>query len=119
MHAKLAGLVASFLMVADAGTPPPPAGPVETPTQAEARKVINYYYQGKDQGPVLVELKACLKLEPARDNLQRSDCLETVNGPVKKGTTVSAWTLWMVPEGGNYDDVFIQVSHEGLVRSTV
>ncbi|MGQ0503983.1 MAG: hypothetical protein ACT4TC_01550 [Myxococcaceae bacterium] len=118
MHATLLSL---FLLGAapDAGSATAPAAKVETPTAAELKKVITYYYQGKDQGPILVELKPCQKMESARTGATKSECLETVSGPVKKGTVINAWTLWMVPDGGKYDDVFLQFVHEGQVRSTV
>ncbi len=102
----------------DAGTKPlAPAAPVDLPSAAEAKKVLEYYYRGREQGPLLVELVPCLKVDNTTGP-SKSDCLEPVTGPVKKGTTVNAWTLWIVPDGGNYDDVIIQWSLEGQVRST-
>jgi hypothetical protein len=94
------------------------AAPEATPSAEEAKKVIDYYYRGKSLGPVLVQLTPCLKMDPAKEGPTKSECQEPVKGPVKKGTLVNAWTLWIVPEGGNYDDVALQWSHEGVVRST-
>ena len=95
----------------DAGQPPPPAD--------ELRRVLDYMYSGKDRGPALVELKACLKVDSGKDSPTKSECTEEVKGPVKLNSTVHGWTMWLMPKGGNYDDVTLQFAHEGQVRSTV
>ncbi|MBI3183083.1 MAG: hypothetical protein HYZ28_13175 [Myxococcales bacterium] len=99
--------------------PAPAQAAPSAPSAEEAKKVIEYYYKGKEQGPVLVELKACTKLDTGKDSPTKNECLEVVNGPVKKGTNVHGWTLWLVPDGGTYEDVAIQFVHEGQVRSTM
>ena len=38
--------------------------------------------------------------------------------PVKKGTLVSAWTSWLVPQDAKYEDVVLQWVLDGQVRST-
>ena len=42
----------------------------------------------------------------------------SAKGAVKKGTKISAWTNWLVPDKGNYTDIMIQFVHDGVVRST-
>ncbi|MHB8879137.1 MAG: hypothetical protein ACYC8T_36015, partial [Myxococcaceae bacterium] len=91
---------------------------VEVPTQAEAKKVLEYYYHGKDKGPLLLELVACTKVDSGKNSPTKNECIEPVAGPVKKGTTVHAWTSWMVPLDGNYEDVIIQYLLDGQVRTT-
>ena len=93
--------------------PPPPAD--------EIKRVLDYYYTGKDRGPALVELKACLKVDSSggKDSPTRHECIEPVTGNVKKDTTVHGWTMWYLPEGGNYDDVSMQFLFGDEVRSTV
>lgn len=119
MSRMTAGLCALFPLLALAQSPAPPPTP-PPPSQDETRRVLNYYYHGKDQGPLLVELKACLKVDSAsKDSPTRSECTELVTGPVKKGTSVSAWMLWLVPEGGKYDDAVVQFLHAGQVRTTI
>jgi hypothetical protein len=112
----------------DAGATPakaPDAGAaalkdVPPPTPAEAKKVIDYYYNGKAKGPVLVELKACTKVDPGNNNSPyKNECLEAVAGPIKKGTNVHAWSLWLVPDGGTYEDVILQFVFDGQVRSSM
>ncbi len=109
-------LLGTQALAQDAGAlvpalPPPPA--------AEVRRVLDYYYNGKDRGPVLVELKACLKVDGTRDSPTRFECLEEVKGPVKVNTPIHGWTMWLLPKGANYDDVTLQFAHEGTVRSTI
>ncbi len=107
----------AFAQGADAGAAP--GREVPTPTPAEAKKVTDYYFYGQSQGPLLMEFKPCLKVDSGKESPTKNECLEPVTGPVKKGTTVHAWTLWLVPEGGSYDDVSIQFAFEGQVRATI
>ena len=88
------------------------------PSAEEAVKTVTYYYEGAAEGPLLLKATACLKVDEAKDSKTKNDCLEAVSGPVAKGTKVSAWTMWMVPIGGKYEDVTIQVLHDGVVRET-
>jgi hypothetical protein len=119
IHFKL--LVVAALACAPALAQAPAAAPakeVAVPSAAEAKRVLDYYYSGKDKGPLLLELIACTKVDSAKDSPTKNECVEPVTGPVKKGTTVHAWTSWMVPEGGSYEDVVIQFVFEGQVRTT-
>ncbi len=77
--------------------PPPPAD--------EIKRVLDYYYNGKDRGPALVELKACLKVDGTRGSPTANECTEEVKGPVKVNTLIHGWTSWYVPKGASYDDV--------------
>ena len=88
------------------------------PSPDEIKRVSAYYYGGKELGPILVDLKPCTKVDSEKESATKSECLESVSAPVKKNTTIQAWMLWMVPDGGNYDDVRVQFLHNGEVRST-
>jgi len=116
---QLSTLLAPLLLAPTAlraqGTVPTP----ETdPTAEEVRKVVGYYQTGKDKGPILVELKPCLTIDTQKDSPTRWDCTEPVTTPVKKGTLVSAWTSWLVPQDAKYEDVVLQWVLDGQVRST-
>jgi hypothetical protein len=108
-------LAALLAAAPDGGTLPPPA---PAPTADEIKRVLDYHEAGKDLGPVLLDLVACLKVDTAKNSPSIYNCVEPVSGPVKKGTAVSAWTSWFSPKGGVYDDLAIQFAHEGLVRTT-
>ncbi len=109
-------LLASAVAVAqDAGA----AAPLPPPPADEVRRVLDFYFNGKDRGPVLVELKACLKVDQTKDSATKFECLEEVKGPVKVNTTVHGWMTWFLPKGSLYEDVTMQFAHEGTVRSTI
>jgi len=46
-----------------------------------------------------------------------AECGDPVVGALKKGTTVQVLTTWLLPVDGRWDDVSIQIAHEGVVRS--
>ena len=115
--AALLVLPAAALAQADAGAA---LKPVEPPPPAEEiNRVLDYYFNGKDRGPALSALKACLKVDSQKDSPTRFECLEPVSGSVKKGTSVHLWVTFFVPEGGNYENVALQFLHDGQVRTTI
>lgn len=117
--ALLGAAVASSIALAQEAAPAP-ATPAEPPPPAdEIKRVMDYQEHGKDRGPALLDLVACTKVDNTKGSDTVNTCIEPVSGPVKKGTTVFAWTLWFCPKGGKYEDVMIQFVHEGQVRSTV
>jgi hypothetical protein len=106
----LLGSLRAFAQDAGSTEPPPPAD--------EIKRVLDYYYNGKDRGPALVELKACLKVDSAKGSATLNECIEEVKGPVKVNQAVHAWLAWYVPKGGSYEDVSVQFLLNGEVRST-
>ncbi|MBK7863281.1 MAG: hypothetical protein IPJ65_32690 [Archangiaceae bacterium] len=115
----LAVLFASLAHAEDAAAPPP-ADAKPPPPADEIKHVLDYFYNGKDRGPALVEIKACLKVDSTgKDANTKNECVEPVTGPVKKDTTVHGWTMWYLPEGANYDDVSLQFIFGNDVRSTI
>ncbi len=102
----------------DAGTgaeasaqPAPPAD--------EIKRVLDYQENGKDRGPVLLDLIPCLKVDQTKGSPTQFTCIEPVTGPVKKGALVNAWTQWFCPRGGKYEDISIQSMLDGQPRNTV
>ena len=108
-------IAATVASAQDAGTPAPAA----PPSAEMIREVLDYQENGKDRGPALIELVPCLKVDNTKGSPTAYSCLEPVNGPVPKNTTVFAWLMWLCPKDGKYDDVVIQFLHEGQVRKTV
>ena len=91
-------LLVTTAFAQDAGNAP--AAPAQPPPPAEeVRRVLDYYFNGKDRGPTLVELKACLKVDATKESATRFECLEEVKGPVKVNTTIHGWTMWFLPKG--------------------
>lgn len=110
----LAALVAAVFVVplavrADA----PPA-----PSPEELKKVIDYYNNGKDAGPILAEIKPCITVDTKKGSPTQWDCTEPVSGKVKKGTPVNAWMNFLVPKEAKYEDLSVQWSVDGVVRTT-
>lgn len=111
----LAALVAAVFVVplavraADAPPAPSPEG---------LKKVIDYYNNGKDAGPILAELKPCITVDTKKGSPTFLDCTEPVSGKVKKGTPVNAWMLFLVPKDAKYEDLSVQWILDGQVRTT-
>jgi hypothetical protein len=114
--ALLGALAASSLVLAqeEAAQPAPPPPPAD-----ELKRVLDYLENGKDSGPALLDLVPCTKVDTTKGSETVNTCVEPVTGPVKKGTTIYAWTMWFCPKGGKYEDVMIQFLYEGQVRSTM
>lgn len=96
----------------------PAAAHAEKPDPTTAWNVVSYYFNGADEGPLLMDSKLCLDVDTEKGSETRWECVKPAGDSVPKGTTVSAWTKWLVPKGGDYDDIMIQFVHEGMVRTT-
>ena len=88
------------------------------PSADEIKRVYDYLDNGKDRGPALLDLVACMKVDQTKGSPTQFHCLEPVTAPVKKNTTVLAWVQFLCPKDGKYEDVSIQYLHEGQVRNT-
>ena len=60
------------------------------------KEVIDYYYQGQEQGPILAEAKICKTVE----------ALECVEG-------IEPSSFPLVPKGATYDDILVEYRYEG------
>jgi hypothetical protein len=118
MHrvALLLTLLLAIPTLAAAESPVPPQ--VADITADEAKRVTDYLANGKDKGPLLVELVACLSIDAKKGSPTLWECTEPVSGPVKKGATVHGWTSWLLPKDGKWDDVAVQYVFEGQPRNT-
>lgn len=90
----------------------------QIPSAAEVKRVYDYLERGKEQGPILLDLIPCTKIDQAKGSPTQFQCLEPVQGPVKKGTVVNAWLQFLCPKDGKYEDLAVQYLHEGQVRQT-
>jgi hypothetical protein len=81
---------------------------LEAPTPETIRKVWTYYYHAKGQRPVLVELVLCLDDRAA----DAEECKRPITSAVPVGTTVYAWTSWLVPAGESRAELSGLVSHQ-------
>lgn len=87
---------------------------VEAVPPADAiKQVVDYYYHGQNEGPVLVEAKVC-------KTVHKLECkTEMDTESVPKGETVNVWMQFFVPEDAVYDDIMIEYTHEGVPRRLI
>jgi hypothetical protein len=80
------------------------------PTAKMTKEVVDYYYTGQKEGPVLTEAKLC-------KGVQKFECTETINpDSVTKGQTINVWMQFFVPKEASYDDILVEYKHEGVPR---
>lgn len=71
------------------------------------KEVIDYYYQGQEQGPILMEAKICKTVEA----LECVEGIEPSSFPL--GETIKVWMRFLVPKGATYDDILVEYRYEG------
>jgi hypothetical protein len=71
---------------------------MERPSPENAKKVIDYYYNGKGNGTILMEYQLCKEIqkEGAGKNTCADDMTDTV---IKKGEKVFLWMHYFIPYG--------------------
>jgi len=82
----------------------------EKPSQAEIKKVINYYYNGT--GVALGDYAICEKVE---SNMPVGI---TEPGALKANTTYMFWMAYLVPQNQEAQNVIIQYNQGGITRKT-
>lgn len=88
----------------------------DKPTPEEAKKVLEYIYNGKGQAPVLVEAKLCRDVPKDGDN--KGNCVDEITGPLKKGDVAYAWLLFMAPDGDEAKKATVQFEVGGATVAT-
>ena len=83
---------------------------VAAPTAKMVKEVVDYYYNGQEEGPILTEAKLCKRVK-------KFECTEMINpDSVTKGETINVWMMFFVPKGASYDDILVEYKHEGIPR---
>lgn len=89
---------------------------VERPSSQEAKKVIDYYAQGKGNGAVIVDAVFCTKMGTEGD--YKNDCVESIStNEIKVGDEVYLWMNFMVP-ANDTADIFLSYSRNQRIRNT-
>ena len=83
---------------------------VAAPTAKMIEEVVNYYYDGQKEGPILTEAKLCKAVK----NFECTEMTDPNN--VAKGETLNVWMMFFVPKGASYDDILVEYKHEGIPR---
>jgi hypothetical protein len=87
----------------------------EKPTSEEVKKVVDYYYQGKGQGAILMAHKLCAQIY--EEGPLKYECQEEITGgQIQKGREVLLWMNYLVPTGDK-TDIIIQFKRNNKVRS--
>ena len=83
---------------------------VAAPTVKMVKEVVDYYYNGQEEGPILTEAKLC-------KDVKNLECTEMINADrVTIGETITVWMNFFVPKGASYDDILVEYQHEGIPR---
>jgi len=87
----------------------------DKPTPAETQKVIQYYYQGKGQGVILMAHKLCAQIY--EEGPLKFECQEEITGgEIQKGREVFLWMNYIIP-AGDQADIIIHYKRNNNVRS--
>ena len=88
----------------------------EKPSPEEARKVINYYFNGKGQGVIPMEYKLCKEISKTGDT--KNECVAEISDKtIAKGEEIYLWMNFLVP-AGEESKILLQYSRKGKVRNT-
>ncbi len=88
----------------------------DKPTSEEARKVINYYFNGKGQGVVPMDFKLCKEISQKGE--MKNECItEITDKKIAKGEEAYLWMNFLVP-AGEEAKILLQYSRKDMVRNT-
>lgn len=81
------------------------------PEAKNIREVVDYFYNGQKEGPVLTDSKLCKSIK----GVKCQDQLES--NTISMGEPVKVWMQFFVPKGDLYDDIFVEYKHNGIPRN--
>ncbi len=89
----------------------------ERPAPAEAKKVVDYYFQGKGQGAVLMAHNLCAQIY--EEGPLKYECQEIITGKqIEKDREVFLWMSYLIP-AGDKPDIIIHFKRNSKVRSVI
>lgn len=84
---------------------------IAAPEAQKIREVIDYFYNGQKEGPVLIDSKLC-------KNIKDLECQDQLaQNSLSMGESVKVWMQFFVPKGESYDDIFVEYKHNGTPRN--
>ena len=87
----------------------------EKPAAVEAKKVVDYFYQKKGQGAILMAHKLCAQVY--EEGPLKYECQEEITGgQIQKDREVFLWMNYLVPTGDTAD-IIIHFKRNNKVRS--
>ena len=88
----------------------------QAPSPMEVKKVLDYYYQGQTQPPILVDLKLCESIFKEGDEKNNCENVIDVNS-ITNGTSANIWMNFLVPKDTTAS-ILIQLNQKGITRAT-
>jgi hypothetical protein len=81
------------------------------PTSKMVKEVVDYYYDGQTDGPILTDAKVC-------KTVKSLICEEPADPQAfVAGEPARIWMQFFVPKGATYDDIIVEYKHEGIPRN--
>lgn len=87
------------------------ANAIAAPDAEKTREVVDYFYNGQKEGPILIDSKLCKNIK----GLECQDRLEA--NTLSMGETLKVWMQFFVPKDELYDDIFVEYKHNGIPRN--
>ncbi len=81
-----------------------------SPKASVVKEVVDYFYNGQEEGPILVESKLCKTIKTLNCEGGMDSNVISIGEPVK------VWAQFFVPKDAIYDDIFVEYKHEGVPR---
>jgi hypothetical protein len=87
------------------------------PTPEEAKKVVDYYFNGKGKGVILMDYKLCQTIP--RKGAGKYECQQAITGwTIRQGQRVFLWMNFLVPATSEVK-VLLQLERRNVVRKTI
>ena len=88
-----------------------PIHAMAAPPAKMVKEVVDYYYEGQTEGPILMDAKLC-------KTVKSLSCEEPADPKAfTAGEPVRIWMQFFVPKGASYDDIIVEYKHEGVPRN--
>ncbi len=88
-----------------------PIDVMAAPPAKAVKQVVDYYYEGQAEGPILTDAKLC-------KTVKSLSCEEPADPKAfTAGEPVRVWMQFFVPKGASYDDIIVEYKHEGVPRN--
>lgn len=89
----------------------------DVPSPQEARRFLDFYYNGQDRGVVLAEVRVCTDVP--RDGDQAYECVgEVAPNAVQTDQSYFLRMVFVVPQGIEDVPIAVQYTHQGTTRDT-
>ncbi len=83
------------------------------PSPETAREVIDYYFNGQEQGIVLADIKLCEDVYGEGES--KNECKNELKpNALEKNKPFMVWMMFMVPSGMDPQEVMVQLNHGGM-----